>query len=89
MASQALRLLVLILACFCLISSNAIPMPRLTNLPNKGKDFIIAAETMKQDQMISEDKIEEDFIEGRMDIEKNDYGPTTSNPIHTPRPPHT
>lgn len=33
--------------------------------------------------------MEEEFIEGRMDIEKNDYGPTTSNPVHTPRPPRS
>lgn len=41
----------------------------------------------QQGQMISEAKMEDEFIEGRMDFEKNDYGPTTSNPVHTPRPP--
>uniref|UniRef100_A0A803MNE7 Uncharacterized protein n=1 Tax=Chenopodium quinoa TaxID=63459 RepID=A0A803MNE7_CHEQI len=59
----------------------------LNNLPNKEREFVVAR-SMKQDQMVSKDKVAEDFIEGRMDFEKNDYGPPSSNPIHTPKPPH-
>ncbi|KNA07651.1 hypothetical protein SOVF_169960 [Spinacia oleracea] len=74
------------LACSYLISSNAIPMSRLSNIQNKGRE-VLETRSINQDQMIPEDKMEEDSIEGRMDFEKNDYGPTTSNPVHTPRPP--
>ncbi|CAO2828776.1 unnamed protein product [Amaranthus hypochondriacus] len=90
MASQAVHLLVFLLACSFLISSNSIPMSRLSNLPNKGSIEIVGTEIMNdQNHKISKERMEEQFIEGRMDIEKNDYGPTTSNPVHTPRPPRS
>ena len=38
--------------------------------------------------MTSQDDLEDNFIKGRMDVEMtNDYGPTGSNPVHTPKPP--
>lgn len=88
MASHTLHLFVLILACSYLISSNAIPMSRLSSLSKEGKEFV-ATRIMKQDQIISKEEIEDGSIEDKMDFVKNDYGPPTSNPIHTPRPPRT
>ncbi|KMT07045.1 hypothetical protein BVRB_6g153740 [Beta vulgaris subsp. vulgaris] len=87
MASHVVPMFVLVLACsYLIISSNAIPASRLSNLPTIGR-AVVVTKSMDEGQMISEAKMEDEFIEGRMDFEKNDYGPTTSNPVHTPRPP--
>lgn len=61
----------------------------ISNLQNGSSGEMMDSKSLKnKNPMTPEDKMEIDVIEGRMDIEKNDYGPTTSNPVHTPKPPH-
>ncbi|KAH9624483.1 hypothetical protein KSS87_016924 [Heliosperma pusillum] len=89
MALRSFLLLFLLLSSSYLVSLNAIPISRFNKLSTKaGVTFV--SETMKQSKVTNEDgKIEKGRIEGRMDIEQNDYEPVQPNPVHTPTPPPT
>ncbi|KAH9606808.1 hypothetical protein KSS87_001118 [Heliosperma pusillum] len=88
--SFLILLLVFLLSCSHLLSLNAIPLSRGLNMLPSNRGEILVSESMNENEKMNvQDMIEEDIIEGRMDIEKNDYGPPTSNPVHTPKPPRT
>ncbi|KAK9671077.1 hypothetical protein RND81_12G005100 [Saponaria officinalis] len=85
---RSLLLLALLLASSYLVSLNAIPISRLNKLPTKGADIFVSKPMTQSEIRGKDNKIEKSMIEGRMDIELNDYGATSSNPVHTPRPPN-
>ncbi|KAL9232577.1 hypothetical protein vseg_007676 [Gypsophila vaccaria] len=91
LSSSSLRpliLLLLLLASSYLVSLNAIPMSRLNKLSIESAELLVSKPVTQSHETRDEnDKIEKKMKRGRMGIELNDYGATTSNPVHTPRPP--
>ncbi|KAF8403464.1 hypothetical protein HHK36_011568 [Tetracentron sinense] len=79
-----IRMLILFLGFSYVLSSGAVP---LSSIIFRGSfmDFVHGTMELRYDREVIE--VEEGFVEGRMDIESNDYPGTGANPGHDPIPP--
>ncbi|XP_016442365.1 uncharacterized protein LOC107767789 [Nicotiana tabacum] len=83
--NNALLLLIALLAISNIFSFNAAPISRNTRLfLHENQELPPPAYT---NQMMKLEAMEEEFINGRMDLESHDYPGSGANNRHTPRPP--
>ncbi|XP_062107750.1 uncharacterized protein LOC133818729 isoform X2 [Humulus lupulus] len=94
-AWKMMLIITIISFSYLLTLSSATPTSRLGRLmENSYKGKSLFHEYLKPTQPTHEVlkvevnmEIEEEFIEGRMDFEKNDYSGVGANPEHDPKPP--
>ncbi|KAL6009125.1 hypothetical protein ACLOJK_022352 [Asimina triloba] len=87
MGKRSLHLLLILLAISHLISLNAIPLTRTQILFLEPKDTAFSATSQQMITVAEEVWNDEELLEGRMDLEKNDYPGSGANNRHTPKPP--